>query len=88
MIPQGRLTRQHSGQALFCCLAPTYERGDMLRLGWELCKVAAGELWAVLVDARECGDLRGHLAAWWGLMVGRVDPEDTYRAVRRLTNER
>ena len=46
-------------------------------------KVAAGELRAALVDAGECGDLRGHLAAWWGLMTGRVDPQDCYKAVRR-----
>ncbi len=44
----------------------------------ELVKVAAGELLATLRDAKQEGDWPGHLAAWWGLMVGRVDPQDTY----------
>ena len=53
----------------------------MLRLGWELVKVAAGELWAALGDARECGDLQGHLRSWWGVMVGTAGPEDRYSVV-------
>lgn len=55
----------------------------MFWLAWELVKVAAGELRAALVDAAQEGDYRGHLAAWWGLMTGRVDPQDCYKAVRR-----
>lgn len=54
----------------------------MFWLAWELCKVAAGELRAALVDAAQEGDYRGHLAAWWALMVGRVDPQDTYRLAK------
>lgn len=53
----------------------------MLRLFGELVKVAAGELWASLLDARECGDLRGHLRAWWAVMVGTTGPEDRYSVV-------
>lgn len=37
------------------------------------------ELWAVLVDAKQEGDLWGHLAAWWAVVRGRVDPEACYR---------
>lgn len=54
----------------------------MLQLFGELVKVAAGELWAALSDAKQEGDYRGHLRAWWAVMTGRVDPGDTYRAVR------
>ncbi len=60
---------------------PHHERGDMLQLFGELVRIAAGELWAALVDAKQTGDYAGHLAAWWGLMTGRVDPEARYRAV-------
>ena len=35
-----------------------------------------GELIGTLADWRECGDLRGHLAALWAVIVGRVTPED------------
>lgn len=34
-----------------------------------------GELWATLLDAVRCGDLRGHLAAWWAVASGRVTGE-------------
>ncbi len=30
------------------------------------------ELWAALVDAAECGDLAGHLRAWWEVVRGDV----------------
>ena len=33
------------------------------------------EMWAILADAARCGDLRGHLAAWWHVIRGRVTPE-------------
>lgn len=36
---------------------------------------ALGELWHTLVDVRECGDLRGHLGAWWAVITGQVDPD-------------
>jgi hypothetical protein len=34
---------------------------------------AVKELALTLADVLECGDLRGHLAAWWGVVSGRVD---------------
>jgi len=46
----------------------------------ELVAIASGELWAALVDAKQTGDLWGHLRAWWDVMTGRVDPEARYRA--------
>ena len=50
----------------------------MFSLLAEWVKVAAGELRAALVDAKACGDYRGHIRAWWGLMTGKVAPEDRY----------
>jgi len=53
----------------------------MLAMFGELVAIASGELWAALVDAKQTGDLWGHLRAWWDVMTGRVDPEARYRAV-------
>lgn len=50
----------------------------MFSLLAEWAKVAAGELRAALVDAKQEGDYLGHIRAWWGLMTGRVDPEDRF----------
>lgn len=42
---------------------------------------AIGELWATLQDVGECGDLVGHLRAWWEVVRGRVTPDDPAGAV-------
>lgn len=34
---------------------------------------ALRELAGTLADVVECGDLRGHLVAWWDVVTGRVD---------------
>lgn len=34
---------------------------------------ALRELAWMLADAWECANLRGHLAAWWGVMSGTVE---------------
>lgn len=36
-------------------------------------RAAVRELVGTLADVLECGDLRGHLAAWWDVVAGRVD---------------
>lgn len=46
----------------------TRERSRRSRL-----KEAVRELLYTLGDVLECGDLRGHLAAWWDVVAGRVD---------------
>jgi len=35
------------------------------------------ELIATLWDTVLCGDLRGHLQAWWSVISGRVTPESS-----------
>lgn len=35
------------------------------------------ELFATLWDWVQCGDLRGHLQAWWKVMCGQVTPESS-----------
>lgn len=37
---------------------------------------ALRELQAVLEDAREYGDLPGHLVSWWNVVSGRTCPDD------------
>jgi len=34
---------------------------------------ALRELAATLADAWRCGDLRGHLSAWWEVVTGAVE---------------
>jgi hypothetical protein len=36
------------------------------------------ELWASLCDWRRCGDLVGHLCAWWRVVTGRASAGDRY----------
>jgi len=35
------------------------------------------ELLTTLWDWVQCGDLRGHLQAWWSVVSGRVTPESS-----------
>jgi len=39
---------------------------------------AVRELWACLLDWRQCGDLWGHLVAWWQVVTGQVSDADRW----------
>ena len=39
------------------------------------------ELWSTICDYAECGDLRGHLRALIGVLLGRVTEHDRYGLV-------
>ena len=41
------------------------------------------ELWATLCDVWKCGDLPGHLAAWWAVATGQVTASGRVRLVAK-----